>query len=294
MSCTARIRSRSLLADGVRTRADLIGEDPGHRSRGAARGFEPRVAACAARRLVAAARRADRHRDRQSLRLHAHGDGGRRVGARPHVAIDGRSAHPQRDPDRRGDEPRQLGRPAARQPRARDRRQHRDHSCCAGHLLRDRNRFGEMGRHAIVRARQGAPRASGAGRLDGRAAAPRRTFSRGRAAQCRARARGATGFARAARRARRGRHDRRHRRHRGHDGRRPAATARRLAHRQGLRARACCAARRWCTCTSSRARHRRHPDPPEPRMLRRFSARRSRREMPSRPRVRANARRACR
>ena len=87
-----------------------------HRPRGAAhRRHVARLARAAdARPIRRAAARRDRHRDRQPARLRAHRHRRHRQRARPQHALEHRAADPRRDPDRRGAQPRQLRRAAAR------------------------------------------------------------------------------------------------------------------------------------------------------------------------------------
>ena len=91
------------------------------------------------RQLQARGRRRGR-RDRQPLRPRPHGHD--RHHQRPPAPARGaqRLQHPQRDPDGRGDQPRQLRRSAARQPRPRDRDQLAD---------RDRRQRRRLRRHRL-------------------------------------------------------------------------------------------------------------------------------------------------
>ena len=70
------------------------------------------------RRFVRAARRPDRGRGRQPVRLRLHGDRRRRQRARPLAAHAVGAADRRRHPDRRGAQPGQLGRAAGRRARA--------------------------------------------------------------------------------------------------------------------------------------------------------------------------------
>ena len=71
-------------------------------------------------------RRRRRDRQRARTRRGAERDARHRVGARPHRADARRLRARRRDPDRRGDQPGQLGRPARRRAGSRHRDQHRD------------------------------------------------------------------------------------------------------------------------------------------------------------------------
>ena len=96
------------------------------------------------RRLGVRARRRSRRRDRQPVRARTHRDRRdrqRRSGAHDHCAE--RLSDRSRDPDRRADQPRQLGWPAAERARAGDRRQLPDLDCAG----RERQR-----RHRLRRA----------------------------------------------------------------------------------------------------------------------------------------------
>ncbi|CAA9544868.1 MAG: HtrA protease/chaperone protein, partial [uncultured Thermomicrobiales bacterium] len=70
-----------------------------------------------ARRLLEGAGRRPRGGDREPVRLHAHGHHRHRLGTAAPDRGPERLSDPGRDPDRRVDQPRQLGRPAARRGR---------------------------------------------------------------------------------------------------------------------------------------------------------------------------------
>ena len=135
------VRLRNLGSGGARRRSDLRRlprrrPDPGHDRRlgslqrhgaGQDRSEGSRRLARPARRLEPCRRRRAGRGDRQPLRTGELARGRRRL---RHGALD-RLAHLRlrrlrRDPDRRADQPRQLGRPAARRPRTRDRDQRAD------------------------------------------------------------------------------------------------------------------------------------------------------------------------
>ena len=93
--------------------------------------------------LVRATGRGSGRRDREPLRAREHGHVRDRQRARPLDRGAERVHDQRRDPDRRGDQPRQLGRPAARPGRPRDRRQ-----------LADRERLRRERRRRVRRARR--------------------------------------------------------------------------------------------------------------------------------------------
>ena len=88
-------------------------------------------------------RRDDRHR--QPVRPLGHGHDRHRLGARPHDPLAQRLLDLRRRADRRGDQPRQLGRPAARRARPRHRRQLPDRRPRARQLGRRLRRPGRHG-----------------------------------------------------------------------------------------------------------------------------------------------------
>ena len=132
----------------------------------------PDLAWCRLGDSTRVARRPDRDRDRQSVRLSAHGDRGHRQRARPLDARADRAAARQRAADGRRAQSRQLGRAAGRRARRRDRRQHGRDPSGAGHLLRDRR---------VDRRARGD-------RADSRRPRAARLARRGRRRRCRCRA----------------------------------------------------------------------------------------------------------
>ena len=146
-------------------RATLVGSDPVHRHRRApGRGELAQPDAARARRLGRGPRRRPGRRDRQPVRARAHRDRRhrqRRPGAHDHGAE--RLSDRPRDPDRRSDQPRQLGRPAAERPRRGDRRQLADRAGAGlvrqrRHRLRRPVEHGQGGRRPARRDRQGRSR----------------------------------------------------------------------------------------------------------------------------------------
>ena len=108
------------LLDGRKLPAPSGRRRSGHRPRGhpPARRRPDSAHAGRVRRLVGAARRPDRGRGRQPVRLRLHGDRRRRQRARPFAAHAVGAAGRRRHPDRRGAQPGQLGRAAGRRARA--------------------------------------------------------------------------------------------------------------------------------------------------------------------------------
>ena len=96
---------------GARFPAHLVGDDPRHRPGGGARPRR-RILPVSFGDSSAPARRADRDRRRQPVRVRLHGDGRRGQRARSLAAHANRAPHRRRHPDRRRAEPRQLGRAA--------------------------------------------------------------------------------------------------------------------------------------------------------------------------------------
>ena len=92
-----------------------------------------------------------RLRDRQPVRPRPDADHRHRQRAQPRDRVVQPAHHPRRDPDRRGHQPRQLRRPAARLGRPADRRQHADRQPerrLGRHRLRDPGRRGQPHRAA--------------------------------------------------------------------------------------------------------------------------------------------------
>ena len=105
----------------------------GHRR--AARGGPRQPAGGHARQLQAGPAGPGGDRHRQPVRLRIDRDGRHRQRRRPVAARPERPPDRRRDPDRRGAQPRQLGRAAGQLARRGDRRQHGRHHGGAGHLL---------------------------------------------------------------------------------------------------------------------------------------------------------------
>ena len=105
------------MLDGRKLPGHLVGRRSRHRPGGGARDA-PELAPLRARRFLRRARRTDRGRDRQSVRLRLHGHRRRRERAGTIAAHRDRPADRRRHPDRRGAEPGQLGRAAGRFARA--------------------------------------------------------------------------------------------------------------------------------------------------------------------------------
>ena len=119
----------------------------------------PQVAPAPARRLDHGPGRRPDAGDRQPVRARPHADQRDRVGAAAPDPGPQRVQHRQRDPDRRADQPRQLGRPVARRRRTGDRDQlaDRDRRRRRTGQRRDRVRGPDQHRQGVPAAPRGRP-----------------------------------------------------------------------------------------------------------------------------------------
>ena len=207
-------------------------QGPVQRSRGAAHpSRRPGAAPAHARRLQRRAGRRPGARDRQPVRPRTHAHDGRHLGAAASDHGAERLHDRQRAADRRADQPRQLGRPAARRLRPRDRHQLADRDGRLGRRQR-RHRLRRADRHGQVRDLPAGERRDGPRRVHRADLADDRRLAVGAqpaGEKRRARAERAERHPR-----RKGRHQRRHgeRQHRRRPGR-GRRRHRRLDRRQG-------------------------------------------------------------